>query len=466
MAPIDIGSRLELFVDEFLIERMDRLSLQLHPPRRAEKVLEFNAPWEGLESAYVTIFKDGDIYRMYYRGRSSTSPECTCYAESSDGIQWNRPPLGIHEFKGHFDPASGEKLDIHEEFRGSKENNIIWKNGESKPPAQCHNFTPFLDANPLCPDGQRYKALAGAPMLALTSADGIRWAKMSAEPVITQGRFDSQNVSFWDVERGCYVVYQRVTLNDEVRGIARSTSEDFISWSEPQPINLGESPVEHLYTNATTPYFRAPHILLSFPKRFFPERKAVREHEQDGVSDGVMMTSRDGICFERQFMEAFLRPGRERQNWTQRSNMIACGVVPTAPDEISLYFSQHYSHPTAHLKRGVLRTDGMASVHAAYEAGELVTKPLLFEGDHLVINYETSGAGSLRVEVQDWGGNPIEGYTLADAADIYGDEIERVVSWNNKADIGQLAGRPARLRFVMNDAELYSMRFAPKMGMS
>ena len=56
-------------------------------------------PWEGNSCAYMTVFKDGDLYRMYYRGSHAVYTqgkiemphfEYTCYAESGDGITWNQ----------------------------------------------------------------------------------------------------------------------------------------------------------------------------------------------------------------------------------------------------------------------------------------------------------------------------------------------------------------------------------------
>ena len=82
----------------------------------------------------------------------------------------------------------------------------------------------------------------------------------------------------------------------------------------------------------------------------------------------------------------------------------------------------------------------------------------LFEGDRLVINFSTSAAGSIRVEIQDEGGTPIEGYLLEDSTEIYGDDIERVVSWKNGASISRLSGKSVRFRFVMKDVDLYAMQ--------
>ncbi|MCC6489558.1 MAG: hypothetical protein IT364_18820, partial [Candidatus Hydrogenedentes bacterium] len=85
---IDVGARLEPFVDNHLITQMGGTSLLLHPPTEAETVLTFDKPWEGLYCGYVTVIKDGDLYRLYYRGlpnsgKDGSDAEVTCYAESA-----------------------------------------------------------------------------------------------------------------------------------------------------------------------------------------------------------------------------------------------------------------------------------------------------------------------------------------------------------------------------------------------
>jgi len=173
------------------------------------------------------------------------------------------------------------------------------------------------------------------------------------------------------------------------------------------------------------------------------------------------MSSRDGINWDRRFMEAFIRPGLDQNNWTQRSNMPAWAVVPTGPGEISLYYSENYYHPTSRLLRAKLRTDGFVSVHADYTGGEFVTNPLIFRGKKLIINYSTSAVGSVKVEIQDANGKPYKGHTLADSLELYGDEIEHTFEWKGGHDLGHLSGQPVRLRFVMKDADLYSIQFRP-----
>ena len=89
----------------------------------------------------------------------------------------------------------------------------------------------------------------------------------------------------------------------------------------------------------------------------------------------------------------------------------------------------------------------------------MTTKPLRFSGNRLAINYSTSAAGGVRVEIQDADGKPIPGFALEDCPEIIGDQIERTVSWKQGSDLSALAGQPIRLRFVLQDADLFAFQF-------
>ena len=83
-----------------------------------------------------------------------------------------------------------------------------------------------------------------------------------------------------------------------------------------------------------------------------------------------------------------------------------------------------------------------------------------FTGRELILNHSTSAAGSLRVEIQDASGRPLEGFALEDCPDIHGDEIGRLVSWKGGSDLSPLSGRVVRLKVEIRDGDLYSLRFA------
>ncbi len=477
--PIDVGSRRELFLDRHLIDTLTNTTLNLHRPEYAGIVLRRELPWEGLHTfGYMTVLKDGGRYRMYYRAHpggeyaDGDQQEATCYAESTDGIHWVKPELNIYE------------------VQGTKKNNVVL----AGMPPYSHNFAPFLDARPGVPATERYKALAGLSLkgetglAAFVSPDGIHWKKLREEPVLSWKKlreelalgagawaFDSQNVAFWSESEKCYVCYFRVFTRKMLRTIARSTSKDFVHWSAPVLMKYGDkgtTPPEQFYTNQTQPYFRAPHIYIATAARFMEGRRALSDAQvkelgidkdvkwlKNDCSDTVLLSTRGGDRYERTFREAFVRPGLGPRNWVSRSNYAACGIVPTGPTEMSLYVHRHNAQESVHVARYTLRTDGFASVSASADGGEMTTKPLRFSGDRLAINFATSAAGSVRVEIQDAASNPIPGFALEDCPEIIGDQIERTVSWKRGSDLSALAGRPIRLRFVLKDADLYSLRF-------
>lgn len=483
--PVDIGSRRELFVDDVLIDRLSGARRVLHRPTRREAVFVHDAPWEGSGSGYHTVFRDGDLYRLYYRGshlevskgKLSTGRHepFYCYAESRDGIHWKRPDLGIVE------------------FQGAKKNNIILKG------LGTHNFTPFKDSNPNVPAAQRYKAIGGTQreggLFAFQSADGIHWSLMRKQPVITKGAFDSQNLAFWDPTIKRYRAYWRtftkgvttgkVWKPSGYRAIRTGTSRDFLNWDEQADLKYVDSPPQHLYTNQVKPYHRAPHILIGFPTRYIDRgwsnsmralvdaenRKlrasAVRRYGT-AITEGLLMAGRDGVTFKR-WNEAFLPPGIERKGtWQYGQQYIAWHAVETkstlagAPNELSLYATENYWHGKGGtLRRYTLRLDGFVSIHAPMKGGRLLTKPLVFSGDRLKLNFASSAAGGVRVEIQDAAGKPIDGYALADCEPLFGDSINRTVTWKGGADVSSLSGKTVRLRIQLRDAHLYALRFVP-----
>jgi hypothetical protein len=451
---VDIGSRRELFVDDAVVEKLTHTALKLHHPQYDGVALEFDKPWEGAFCGYATVIKDGDVFRMYYRGlpvagQDGSAAETTCYAESKDGKTWTKPDLGLFE------------------INGTRDNNVVL--ADVAPLS--HNFSPFLDTRAGVSTEHRYKGVGGTRgtgLVAFISPDGKRWTKLRDEPIITKGAFDSQNVVFWSEHEQKYLCYLR-TFKNGVRWITRTTSEDFINWTEPVDMTFGDAPNEHLYTNQTRPYFRAPHIYLATAARFMPGRKILTPEQAKAVgvdpgyfndcSDVVLLSTRGGNIYHRTFLESFIRPGTGLEHWSSRTNYPAYGIVPLDESTMAIHVQKAYAQPTHRIVRYILRTDGFVSVNAPYSGGEFLTKPLHFSGKNLTINYATSAPGFIRVEIQTSDGSAVSDFALADCQEIIGDEIERVVSWKGGADVSKLAGKPIRLRFVMKDADLYALRF-------
>ena len=450
--PINIGSRLELFVDRLLVKSLKNAAFKMHTPQLAPPAA---SPVKG---AYMTVLLDNKKYRAYYRQynpaysgekHDGNKGEMTCYAESRDGQEWSFPKLGLCK------------------VNGNAGNNALL----SIPPFS-HNFAPFRDANPAAARAAKYKALAGTHrgspnaaeakysaggLYAFHSPDGLRWKFTADKPVITDPNFcfDSQNVSFWSEAEKCYVCYYRSwrTSHGKLRTISRTTSRDYLHWEKAVDMDPN-LPGENLYTSQTHPYFRAPHIYIALPTRYTAGQVGgVKKDAMLGSTDILFMATRAGSPkFERLFTEAFIRPGLDPERWGSRANYAACGVVPTGPAEMSIY----HAHSG---RRYTLRTDGFISINAGAKAGEFVTRPFIFKGNGLFLNYSTAADGFVRVEMQTAAGKPLKGFALEDCDALVGDSIARAVSWVQVPDMKRFSGRPVRLRFVMKEADLFSIQF-------
>lgn len=458
---VDIGNRWEPLADRFLVERLDGSARhELIPPEYAGPVFAFDAPWEGRYCGYVTVLQDGGRFLMYYRGlpesgNDGSAAEVTCIAESSDGIAWQRPALNLFT------------------VNGISSNNVVLAD---KAPYS-HNFAPFLDTNPECPPERRFKALAGILETGLStfvSPDGTHWTMETEGAIREGGVFDSQNVAFWSETEKQYLCYARTWSTvgfSGFRWIGRSTSPDFQSWTPVVPMEKGDAPDEHIYTNQTLPCPDAPHLYISIAARFMPNRRAITEEEAARIgvepkyagdcSDVILMTSRGGNRYERSFLEAYIRPGIGPEHWTSRTNYPARGIIKTGPEEWSIYIQEAYGQPAHRLVRYRLGPMRFAAVRAGHAGGVLETRPFIFTGETLYLNMSTSAAGHIRCALLDAEtGKPLPGFDISDCPEIIGNDPARAVRWTG-GSLAPLSGKPVRLRVDLRDADLYALRFGP-----
>ena len=162
---VDVGSRRELFVDRALIDRLEGAQLVLHEPRPAERVIKIDRPWEGPFNFGVAVWKDGDLYRMYYRGLPADEAPVWCIAESTDGVHWTKPDFGLVEMKG------------------IRKSNVVGSvNG--KPLANLTGV--FLNARPETPPSDRYIGIAPTRSPpgrgASTPVAVLRWRAVAKTP--------------------------------------------------------------------------------------------------------------------------------------------------------------------------------------------------------------------------------------------------------------------------------------------
>ena len=483
---ISIDNRREMFWDDYLVDKALTTAFpRLIQPTFKECCFRFDQGNEMYAISYPCIVKDDKGYKMYYTTWRRTGGAYVAVIESTDGLHWTRPELNIYD---------------HPEL--AENNAVIDKVTDG--------LFVFYDTNPACPAQEKYKAFSRCHfnpenwtelpggLWCFTSPDGYHF-KVS-HLMATYGMFDSLNVAYWDGER--YVCYIRnfhnipggimtdgiedynrrkevpeALLNEGIRDVRVMYSTDFRNWTEPELITFDDGQDHPLYTSNIVPYQRAPHTLIGFPTRYC-ERKAwtanvdqmpsrdvkrkVYEEEEPrsglALTDCIFMCSHDGKMWHR-YNEAFMVPGYEHaHNWVYGDCYPAYNLIDSGRETYYIYskdWHMSYGHAKP-LNCFEIRKDGFACYMADGDEHVLTTKPLVFTGKDLHLNFSTSAFGYIYVEVLDEEGNPL---SEQKSFEIYGDTIDRKISFQDGSDFSAFAGQTVRLRFTMRDAKLYSMQF-------
>lgn len=472
----ELGTHRELFVDDAFIERLDNVALRLHKPVRAGVALQVDRPWEGPANFGNVIIRHEGRYLLYYRAMTLAEGDDTgqiCVAVSTDGANWTKPALGRHKRSGRVD------ANIVTDATGQPFKGTVW-----------------YDTRPGIPKNERIKAMMGVPLSGethtafndpkgpkrlelLVSNDGFTFHSLEAarQPTFVSdlpNSFDGGNTMFWSEAERAYVLYYRIMTVTGQRTMARTKSTDLVEWADPIPMTYGDTPPEQFYINNTTPYFRAPHLYVALAARFMEGRSAITDEQAKAIglksprgiiynrdcADGVLLTTRAGsVEYQRTFMEALIRPGPGDENWVSRTNYPLTGIFPDGTGQMMFFVNRNYLQDTWYIERLVMRIDGFASVNAPYTGGAMTTVPFTYTGDHMVLNYATSGAGEIRVELQDADGNPLPGFRMEDCDTLIGDRIDGAVSWHGQKSLSRYIGKPVRLKFEMMDADIYSFGF-------
>jgi len=503
--PLTIGDRRQVFLDGRFIEESRGVELIIHKPRKTGQiVIACEHPWEQRLGQYHSVLYDGRVYHMWYtvygKAEQGKIPvRSIAYARSDDGVHWEKPALGL--------------VEIYQ----SKNNNIVLGHGFGGVKGATHGCMVFLD--PHAPKDQRFRLVSnpkefGKFLQLFSSSDGIHW-KLTHRDILEfrseRHHLDSQNVIFWDDRIGKYVAYVRRNLRpagSQGRSVARAESSGLSKFSDVEdtqvvlgfdkqdpkmydPLNKARIQVVDFYTNGTIKYPWAQDAYFMFPAEYFHYGTFVKDFRKGqpvnaGTLDVRFAASRDGIEWKRYNRQAFVDLGMKGE-WDSHSIYMAYGLVP-ARNERDMYM-YYYGSNTLHgwdredqhgernrrlLKRTVgapepemhgigrlvIRRDGFISAAAGYAGGEFSTPSLIFDGDELVLNVDTSAVGILSVEIRGANGKPIPGYSLEDCDQIHTtNEINRAVKWNGKSSVSGLAGTPVRLCFVMRDTDLYAFQF-------
>ena len=485
---MDIGTQKQLFTDGRFFQHSEGIELCMNSPMQdPDPVLIADQPWEekGI-GAYSTTFRESDgRFRLWYDalmdvGTPQESARRLCYAESEDGIQWEKPSLGLVPFRGS--TANNIVAPLLE--RQSMQGATVYRDERAPADERYKLWSKFRPTDSQITEGTR------SGLWAMHSPDGIHWQTYPNQPNPTNQSCDTQNMFFWDETFKCYVGYTRVRetqSSDEAalagkvayRSVGRITSPDFRTWSStqivleadeddlaiPVPSKFDDQrPSIDYYTSCAMKYESAQDVYLMFPSVYYHWG----EKGFPATMDIQLLTSRDGIHWQRQGnRHPFLRHGMDGEI---RSGMLFANpwLIPVG-DELWLYYAgmahNHAAAPddvgrSSSLFRARMRRDGFVSADAGYSGGQFITPVLQFDGNRLKLNLDGSAGGWLQVEIQDADGQPVPGFGLTEADPVVGNATSKPVTWQGKDDLNELVGKSVRLRFVLRAMKLYAFQFA------
>ena len=492
---IDVGDCKQLFIDNRWFASAQGIRLAVNPPVKAGAVLTPDMPWESRCLNYATVIEHDGLVRMWYDtfaagwDRQHMHRMTTAYAESRDGVHFERRNVNLFEWEG------------------IRENNIVMPGG-------CGTGV-MLDPN--APEEQRFKAitlLAETAMWSesrgsinctvpglyetylLTSPDGIRWKRHPMPASVLH--HDTQNHFFYDRRLRKYVAYLRLNTVgvDGVgwRQVARTEFDDPMQTPWPFrrnpksrkgpgysitqeggefPIALGPDaydPVEtDLYTPCVHQYAWADGgYYLAFPAQYrhYPEG-GPGQLPNDGLVDVQLATSADGVLFDRPDRRPYLPLGVD-DAWDSGAAYMCLGMIRRGNEVYQYYNATRATHGAADMSkpardgsigRTVQRLDGFMSADADYAGAAFSTPLIRFSGPQLRLNADCSAVGQIWVEIRDERNLPIWGYTFPECIPVDGNRVAALVRWKERRSVAELAGRPVRLYFKLRACRLYAFQF-------
>jgi len=469
--PIDVGR--QLFVDDFLVEdcELDRAYhsasyIAANPlvrpltewDRRDESAARTHIP----PRSSAMPFSDGVWFdpsdRMFKLWYTAGYGRATCYAESTDGLEWHRPSLDVI-------PGTNIVLDL------PRDSSTVWLDHDEPNPRMRYKMAVFVQN---IRNLRRY-----------VSPDGIHWI-----PAGYGGPSGDRTTCFYNPFRKVWV-YSLREHPQQVRYVGRHRryveSRDFCAltpWTSAQAVAwvaaddldrpiAGTGFAPELYNLDCVAY---ESVLLGLFTTFFgsPEGR----HKPNHINVGF---SRDGFHWSRPSRSAFIGVSDQQGDWNWTNVQSAGGCCLVVGDRLYFYVSGRAgvagsdSAGVCSTGLATLRRDGFASLDALADrlprrAGiapvprSVTTRPVRFSGGQLFVNVDAEG-GELRAEVLDRGGKVIEPFTAARCAPIARDTTRIEVTWSG-ASLSDLAGDVVRFRFFLENGRLYSFWVSSSGGAS
>ncbi|HPA44973.1 MAG TPA: hypothetical protein PLG59_05010 [bacterium] len=457
--PVKIDSTHQLFLDDYLIASVENIEREIHHPHKHPNnpLIVPDEPWEDAGIVFQIVRRDEVTgrFRMWYAGHvrydlpSGISVRFpTLYAESQDGIHWEKPDLGLFEFES------------------SKSNNIVIPAGNP--------FGMIIEPNDPDP-ARRYKAIVWHEpkyvpregYFLYTSPDGIHWTRETEQPLLVslqgytmpQSGIGDTSIFRWDPRLMKYICDVKFVLPGKFRCRGMMESDDLIHWTSPRmtlyPDELDE-PDSQVYGHLSFCY---ESMWIGFLRMMHTERTGWKQTTIE------LTASRDGRHWTRVGKREEFLPLGNPGEWDADYHDPSWDPILVG-DELWIYYRSVNRDPSdknpnvGHaIGLATLRRDGFVSLNGSDPTGVVITRPLTFAGESLFINAEVAENGWIKASLLDDARNPIRDFGLEDTVTVKTGGISVPVVWKN-IDVYRLPkGDHVRLQFEIKNAKIYSFWF-------
>jgi len=476
-----VGRRRFAFLDTRQIRDVRDADLKFHAARKhGDPVLVADRAMETGVGLYGTVLHDGQRFRMWYQpigtNQQRGNPYSVACAESTDGIHWERPELGIVK------------------YNGSVKNSLTNLRGHGPS---------VIDLGTAVPADKRYLGIAVgyAPLLGVPevlqhastrrhhgywmyySADGLNW-RVYPPPTCAIFNYMSDTACFvHDPYRqrviGSVKLEPRVRLFDR-RSITISTAPNdrLQQWESPRlaiyPDELDDRMAAERGCRFAEFYgmglFPQRDYLVGFPEVYWVEGE-LHPSQAPGIRLGFhgkaeiqMAYSADGQSWHRTVGRQPFIPLGKPGDWDDGFLTMQSSVVEVG-DEVYCYYSGNRGGHSDHRETSQ-RKIGLATIKRDRFASMSSTDPGMVEvyhgqvaGKEMVINGRTTAAGEIRVEVrrvQGKGSVPVAGFGREQSASIRGDDVRLKASWKGASWANLANGANYAIRFYLKDADLFA----------
>jgi len=479
-----------LFIDDHHIQKMKGVRRVFHQPVKHQGPVVFpEQPWEQLRlhlwSAPVWS-ETKSVWRMWYFGSDGSSKGLVpLYAESTDGLDWEKPRLGLVSWNGS---SNNNIIDLGFKARSAKENRIVLLKDDREENS-----------------ARRFKGLVrvSGKLRVLVSADGLVWKPLDSEPIKSD---DEYRLNYDALNQRFIVTAKRDDDDGLGRRVTLAASDDFMRWSQPELILSADEtdmanghrrleeclrdpdrrhpqyvrPDEFFTDIYNMPVFTYGDMYLGLPTMFHHSGPFAHSTawNQDGISYPSLVSSRNLRTWDKLNRQPFIPHSRLSDKYNYDHGAIQANQPVRNGDELWLYY--HATRFT-HLKQEVieraglrkspdepmgaiyvarLRLDGFASLHASEKPGVVVTRSIKVTGRHFFVNANAS-SGELRTQIIDADtGRPLRGHSLNDNVPLKENETCASLQWREDDNVSALVGREVRVEFHLRNAHLFSFWFS------